>query len=94
MHLDATEIIRRPLITERNMHRAEVRNQYTFEVSPTANKIQIRLAVEKLFNIRVINVNTVNFKGKLKRRGMHLHTAGKMKKAVVTVHADDKIDLL
>ncbi len=94
MHLDATEIIRRPLITERNMHRSEVRNQYTFEVVPSANKIQIRLAVEKLFNVRVTNVNTVNFKGKKKRRGMHLHMAGKMKKAVVTIHADDKIDLL
>ncbi len=94
MFLEATEIIRRPLITERNMHRSEVRNQYTFEVQPTANKIQIRLAVEKLFNVRVESVNTVNFKGKKKRRGYNFHTAGKMKKAVVTIHADDKIDLL
>ncbi len=94
MYLDDTEIIRRPLITERNMHRVEVRNQYTFEVAPTANKVQIRLAIQKLFNVRVVNVNTVNVKGKLKRRGWHFHTAGKMKKAVVTLHADDKIDLL
>ncbi|MFT7617458.1 MAG: large subunit ribosomal protein L23 [Planctomycetota bacterium] len=94
MRLEVTEIIRRPLITERNMHRAEVRNQYTFEVEPTANKIQIRLAIEKLFNVRVSSVNTVNFKGKKKRRGFHIHTAGSMKKAVVTLHEDDKIDLL
>lgn len=94
MYHEATDIIRRPLITERNMHRAEIRNQYTFEVAPGANKVQIRKAVEKLFNVRVASVNTVNVKGKLKRRGWHMHTAGKMKKAVVTLHAEDKIDLL
>lgn len=94
MRHEATEVIRRPLVTERNMHRAEARNQYTFEVVNTANKVEIRKAVESLFNVRVQSVNTTNVKGKVKRRGWHTYTAGKMKKAVVTLHPDDKIDLL
>ncbi|MCB9831878.1 MAG: 50S ribosomal protein L23 [Planctomycetes bacterium] len=94
MRLDHSQIIRRPLVTERNMHRAEVRNQYTFEVVGTANKVEIRKAIESLFNVRVQSVNTTNVKGKVKRRGWHVYTTGKMKKAVVTLHPEDKIDLL
>ena len=94
MRHEATSIIRRPLVTERNVHRSEARNQYTFEVDPAANKVQIRSAVESLFNVRVISVNTIGVKGKTKRRGYSSYLAGKMKKAVVTLHKEDKIDLL
>lgn len=94
MKREFTEVIRRPLVTERNMHRAEVRNQYTFEVARTANKVEIRKAIEKLFNVRVVSVNTTNVKGKLKRRGWDVYKTGTMKKAVVTLHEEDKIDLL
>ena len=94
MSRDMHQVIRRPLITERNMHRAETRNQYTFEVAEDANRVQIRQAIEKLFNVRVRNVNTINVKGKRKRLGFNTFESGRMKKAVVTLHEDDRIDLI
>ena len=61
-------MLRRPLITEKNTRLIEANNQYTFEVDPEANKIQIREAVEKIFNVRVKAVNTLNVKPKPKSR--------------------------
>lgn len=94
MSRDMHQVIRRPLITERNMHRAEARNQYTFEVAQGANRVQIRQAIEKLFNVRVRKVNTVNVKAKRKRMGFHSFSSGGMKKAIVTLHEEDRIDLI
>ena len=94
MSRDVHEVIRRPLVTEKNMHRSETRNQYTFEVDLNANKVEIRKAIEHLFKVRVTAVNTTKVKGKRKRHGFHWHMSGGMKKAIVSVHEDDKIDLL
>lgn len=94
MSRDLHQVIRRPLITERNMHRAEVRNQYTFEVAGDANRVQIRQAIEKLFNVRVRKVNTMTVKPKNKRLGFHQFASGGMKKAIVTLHDEDRIDLI
>jgi len=91
-------IIRKPLITEKNTLLME-RDQYTFEVDPDANKIQIREAVEKTFNVRVKAVNTMIVKRKAKsrvasRRGGRItgHEPG-WKKAIVTLHPGDRIDI-
>jgi large subunit ribosomal protein L23 len=92
------DVIRRPLITEKNTWLME-RDQYTFEVLPEANKIQIKEAVEKTFNVRVKAVNTMNYKQKARVRGtrggrgrIRGHEAG-WKKAVVTLLPGNRIDI-
>jgi large subunit ribosomal protein L23 len=92
------QIIRKPLITEKNTRLME-QDQYTFEVDPRANKIQIREAVEKTFNVRVKAVNTMVVKQKAKsriasRRGGRIvgHEPG-WKKAVVTLQPGERIDI-
>jgi large subunit ribosomal protein L23 len=92
------DVIRRPLITEKNTLLME-KGQYTFVVATEANKIQIREAVEKRFNVKVRAVNTLNVKAKAKsrmasRRGGRItgHEAG-WKKAIVTLAPGESIDL-
>jgi large subunit ribosomal protein L23 len=96
--LRVEDVIRRPLITEKNTVLMEI-GQYTFEVAPEANKFQIREAVEKTFNVKVKAVNTLNVKPKAKsrtasRRGGRIrgHEPG-WKKAIVTLAPGDRIDL-
>ena len=90
-------VLRRPLITEKNTELMAI-GQYTFEVDPNANKIQIREAVEKTFNVRVKAVNTLNVKPKKKsrmiRRGrgrIEGQTPGR-KKAYITLAAGETLD--
>lgn len=92
------DVIRRPLITEKNTMLME-RDQYSFEVSTDANKIQIREAVERTFSVRVKAVNTLNVKAKPRSRGVRRgrgriagHEAS-WKKAIVTLYPDQRIDL-
>jgi len=92
------DIIRRPLITEKNTVLME-RNQYSFEVDPVANKYQIKAAVEQSFNVRVKAVNTLNVKMKQRsrtasRRGGKVegHEAA-WKKAIVTLQPGFRIDI-
>ena len=90
------ELIRSPLISEKSMGQAENEGKYHFEVHPAANKIQIRDAIEALFNVRVTRVNTMNVKGKTRRRS-YRHRTGRTalrKKAIVTLAAGDRIDLI
>ncbi|MEF3255127.1 MAG: 50S ribosomal protein L23, partial [Deferribacterales bacterium] len=63
------DIIKRPLITEKAVDLKEKENQVVFEVDKRANKIQIKEAVEKLFNVKVVDVRTMNVRGKVKRFG-------------------------
>ena len=89
-------MILRPVITEKGMEEAETLNKYHFHVHPDANKIQIRQAIEALFGVRVTKVNTMNVKGKVRRRS-YLHRSGKTasaKKAIVTLAPGDRIDLI
>ncbi len=92
------DVLKRPVITEKNTLLMES-DQYTFEVATVANKIQIREAVEKLFNVRVKAVNTLIVKAKPKsraiRRGrgrVHGHEAS-WKKAIVTLYPGQRIDI-
>ena len=92
------DVIRRPLITEKNTMLMEI-GQYTFEVNPDANKIQIRAAVEQTFKVTVKAVNTLNVKPRKKsrtasRRGGRIEgTQSGWKKAIVTLAPGERIDV-
>ena len=87
------EVLRRPLLTEKGQDMRDEENKYLFEVDGNANKVEIATAVEKLFGVRVIKVNTQHVSGKRKRVGRNIGKRANWKKAVVTLHADDAIDL-
>jgi len=83
----AHDIIIRPVITERSTNDA-ASGKYTFAVAPAATKTEIRIACEKLFGVKVLKVNTVNYDGKSKRMGVHQGLTSSWKKAVVTIDTD------
>ncbi len=91
-------ILIKPLITEKNTVVQETLNQYTFEVGMKSNKIEIKKAVQDKFNVRVREVNTLVSKGKKKsqmtRKGRFEGYRADRKKAIVTLHKEDKIDFL
>ncbi|MFW5692482.1 MAG: 50S ribosomal protein L23 [Chloroflexota bacterium] len=88
------EVIRRPVITEKSNELMDDNNQYVFEVAMNANKIQIREAVEVIFDVDVVKVNTMVMPPKRGRRGRRWYMRTKAwKKAVVTLPAGEKIEL-
>jgi large subunit ribosomal protein L23 len=87
------KIIKRALITEKADRLREI-NCYQFEVEKTANKRKIKEAVEKLFNVTVIDVKTANFRGKPKRLGLSSGYRTGYKKATITLKAGQKIELI
>jgi large subunit ribosomal protein L23 len=95
MTLEATQIILRPVITEKSMDQTS-KSKYTFAVADSANKLQIKDAVEELFKVTVIDVNVSTMKAKEKsrnrRRGRQVGFTSAWKKAVVTVKAGDSIE--
>ncbi len=86
------EIIRRPLITEKTTIQKEAFNQVTFEVDRKANRVEIKRAIEKIFNVRVSAVRTIQITGKVKRRGRILGKRKDWKKAIVTLMPGERID--
>ncbi len=86
------QIIRRPLVTEKSTAQKETSNQVTFEVHQRANKIEIRQAVEKLFKVKVLSVNTIAMEGKRKRVGRSMGKKPDWKKAIVTLRHGETID--
>lgn len=89
----AHDIILAPVVSEKSYDLIENHNTYTFEVDPRANKSQIREAIEKVFEVKVLRVNTMNRKGKVKRTGYKLGKRKDTKRAVVTLAEGDSIDL-
>jgi large subunit ribosomal protein L23 len=85
-------ILKRPIITERATALTERHNQVVFEVARSANKHQIRDAVESVYGVKVKGVHTMIVPGKLKRRGTDVGKRPKWKKAVVTLSEGDVID--
>ena len=84
------DVIKRPIITEQSMSETELK-KYVFEVDKDANKVEIAKAIEEIFGVKVVKVNTLNVQGKLKRMGRS--PAGRRpswKKAVVTLSEDSK----
>ena len=78
------DIIIRPIVTEKSNNELQA-GKYTFEVAKKATKIQIANAVETLFEVKVLRVNTISMKGKQKRVGVHVGTTSDWKKAIVTI---------
>ena len=86
------EVIIRPVITEHSYDMME-KNTYTFEVAKDSNKVEIRQAVEAIFNVKVVRVNTINVKSKPKRVRYQLGRTRTWKKAMVTLQQGDTIEL-
>ena len=86
-------VIIRPLVTEKSTHQAQTRNSYAFQVTLGANKAQIKHAVERIYNVKVVGVRTANRKGKPRRAGYKWGTTKHWKKAFVELHPDHHIDL-
>ena len=90
---DPREILIRPLMTEKSMQQKEALNTVAFRVRPDANKVEIRQAVEKLFNVRVAKVNTLRVLGKARRRGYVGGMTPDWKKAMVTLREGNTIEM-
>jgi large subunit ribosomal protein L23 len=93
--MDLYDVIRRPVNTEKARHLSEANNQYTFEVDRSANKSQVKRAVETIYDVRVAAVNIINMPAKATRRWGRRRVVRRStwKKAVVTLVAGDKIPL-
>lgn len=89
--MESTHIIRRPLITEKTTAGAEL-NRYAFEVDKKARKGAIKQAVEELYKVRVLDVATVRTKGRVRRTRYGYIQTKTMKKAIVKVHPEDRIE--
>jgi large subunit ribosomal protein L23 len=85
-----SDIIRRPLITEKSMSETGDMKKYSFEVHKDANKTEIRKAVEEIFSVQVLSVNTMRTPGKLKRMGVHKGYRPERKKAIVRLTENSK----
>ncbi len=86
-------VVLKPIITEKSTFATEKQNAYSFKVSRDANKIQIREAVEQIFDVKVRAVNTVRQRGKYKRVGRNFGRTKDYKKAIVTLRPGYNIDL-
>lgn len=91
--MDKFHTIIKPLITEKGTHQARSLNAYPFQVNRKANKIEIRKAIEQIYNVKVKEVRTANRKGKPRRRGYTMGTTASWKKAVVVLQENHVIDL-
>jgi large subunit ribosomal protein L23 len=102
--MDIYHTVVRPLVTEKGTHQSQQSHaptrsrpgrggSYTFEVHPKASKPQIRQAIERIYNVRVMEVRTSNRKGKERRYRYKVGETRKWKKAVVVLHPDHHIDL-
>lgn len=87
------DVILEPVVSEKSYDLIEEFNTYTFEVDPRADKEEIRDAVEAIFEVSVVRVNTMNRKGKRKRHGYTMGKRKDVKRAVVTLVEGDSIDL-
>ncbi|HLJ98005.1 MAG TPA: 50S ribosomal protein L23 [Gemmataceae bacterium] len=90
--LEPHQVILQPLVTEKGTHQFTRHNAYPFQVNPWANKQQIKAAVEELFNVRVEKVRTQTRLGKKRRYRFRVGRLPNWKKAIVTLHQDDRIE--
>jgi len=90
------EILIKPIVTEKMTIQGEKLNRYGFVVDRNANKIEIKAAVEEIYGVKVLDVNTINYHGKRKNRftkaGLLSGRTNHFKKAIVTLASEDKID--
>jgi large subunit ribosomal protein L23 len=84
-------VIRRPIILTEKSNQLREKNQVIFEVAPAANKIQIKDAIQKLFKVTVVDVNTMRYRGKERRMGRGYAKLQNWKKAIITLKQGDQI---
>lgn len=87
-----SKVIIRPLLTEKNARMKESENRVAFEVTPDANKIEVKKAVEEAFKVSVVAVNILNVTGKIKRLGRNMGRRRNWKKAIVTLKEGSTIE--
>lgn len=90
--LEPHQVILRPLVTEKGVHRSSRDNQYSFEVNALADKATVKKAVEALFDVRVLKVRTQNRKGKPRRYRFRQGVTKNWKKAIVTLDSEHRIE--
>jgi len=86
------EVLLKPIVTEKTTDLMQ-ENKYTFKVEPKANKIEIKKAIELIFNVDVIDVRTMNVSGKFKRQGRSVGYASDWKKAIVTLKQGQRLPI-
>lgn len=91
--MENINVIVKPLVTEKSTHQQATRNAYAFQVHRDANKHQIKDAVEKLYDVKVVDVRTMNRKGKPRRTKTKMATTSAWKRAVVVLAENSRIDL-
>ena len=87
-----TDVLKKPVLTEKSLALQSEENKYTFDVDLNANKTEIKIAVETLFNVKVKKVNVMNVKAKPKRMGRYEGKTNKRRKAIVTLAEGDSIN--
>ena len=92
LQLESHQVIYRPLVTEKGVHKATRHNAYGFEVHPQATKTDVKRAVEELFNVQVVGVRTQNRLGKARRFRNRQGNTRTWKKAIVKLAPDSRID--
>ena len=90
--LEPHQVLLKPLVTEKGVHRATRNNQYAFQIHRDATKADVRMAVEALFDVKVEKVRTQTRKGKHKRFKYRIGRTADWKKAIIQLHEDDRID--
>ena len=90
--MEARDIVIKPVVTEKSIGLME-NNKYVFKVALSANKIEIKKAVEEIFKVKVVDVNTVRVKGKEKRMGRSVGKTSDYKKAIVQLAEGDSIEI-
>ena len=91
--MDNTNVIIKPLITEKSTHQQATRNSYAFQVHRDANKHQIKDAVEKMYEVKVVDVRTMNRKGKPRRSRYKMTHTSDWKRAIVVLDENSRIEL-
>ena len=91
--MDKTNVIIKPLITEKSTHQQATRNAYAFQVHRDANKQQIKQAVEQIYEVKVVDVRTMTRKGKPRRTKFKMTTTSDWKRAIVVLEENSRIEL-
>ncbi|MBP6218361.1 MAG: 50S ribosomal protein L23 [Oligoflexales bacterium] len=91
--MNVYDVLIKPLLSEKSVSVREQLGRYVFLVRQDANKEDVRSAVEQLFDVKVLKVNTALIRGKIKRRGMHLSKRSNSKKAYITLREGQKIKI-
>jgi large subunit ribosomal protein L23 len=93
MKKNPRDIIFEPVVSEKSYDLIQEKNTYTFVVDKRANKTEIKQAIADIFDVRVVRVNTINRKGKLKRTGWKMGRRSDSKRALVTLAVGNSIDI-